>query len=329
MTKERRPTFATRVFRQKQSVLIPDFQRAVLEIQNFLPEEIEAFDVVGITASIGVPLEVGGTTIGAMAFHATGRHFNAGDRALAEDIAARVAAALQNARMYGIAQSAIRSRDDFLVLIAHELRTPLTALQLRTDSLVQRSRRDGNVEDKKQTEAIARDVRRFTDVVEHVLEASTIRAEGVKLAHQTCDLVEIVKGCVSQLADRARQAGSAITVNAESPVVGRFDRSRVERVVVCLLDNAIKFGEKKPIDVSVRRDGTDAELTVRDHGAGVPPDRLPSLFEPFVRAVPKEHFPGLGMGLYIAKAIVQAHGGTIAAHSAVGKGTTFVVRVPA
>ncbi len=186
MSKEHRPTFVTRVFRQKQSVLIPDLQRAVLEIQNFQPSEKEAFDQVGITASIGVPLEVGGTTIGAMALHATGRHFTADDRALAEDIAARVAAALQNARMYGIAQGAIRSRDDFLVLIAHELRTPLTALQLRTDSLLQRSRRDGNAEDKKQSEAIARDVRRFTDVVEHVLDASTIRAEGVKLAHQTC-----------------------------------------------------------------------------------------------------------------------------------------------
>ena len=328
VSKERGPTFVTRVFRQKQSVLIPDFQRAVLEIQNFLAPEKQVFDEVGITASIGVPLEVGGTTIGTMTLHATGRHFNADDRALAEDIGARIAAALQNARMYGIAQGAIRSRDDFLVLIAHELRTPLTALQLRTDSLLQKSRRDGNAEDKKQSEAIARDVRRFTDVVEHVLEASTIRAEGVKLAHETCDLVGVVKGCVAQMAERARRAGSTITVDAESPVVGRVDRARVERVVVCLLDNAIKFGENKPIEVSVRRDGTEVELTVRDHGAGVPPDRLPSLFEPFVRAVPKEHFPGLGMGLYIAKAIVEAHGGTIAAHSAVGKGTTFVVRVP-
>ncbi len=140
---------------------------------------------------------------------------------------------------------------------------------------------------------------------------------------------QIVNGCVSQMADRARQAGSAVNVQAEAPVVGRFDRLRVERVVACLLDSAIEVPvEKKPIDVSVRRDGMDAELTVCDHGAGVPPDRLPSLFEPFVRAVPKEHFPGLGMGLYIAKAIVEAHGGTIAAHSAVGKGTTFVVRVP-
>jgi signal transduction histidine kinase len=328
LTGERQPTFMTRVFRQRQSVLIPDFQRAVLDVQKFLPPEREAFDAIGITATIGVPLVVGGTTIGAMAFHATGRHFDADDRAIAEDVAARVAAALENARMYGIAQEAIRARDDFLVLVAHELRTPLTALQLRTDSLLQRSRRNGSAEDKKQSDAIARDVRRFTDVVEHVLEASTIRAEGVKLAHETCDLAQVVKGCVANVAERAKRTGSQIAVQTESSIVGRFDRARIERVVLCLLDNAIKFGEKKPIEVSLRRDGTQAELTVRDQGVVIPAERLPFLFEPFERAVPKEHFPGLGMGLYIAKAIVEAHGGSISAQSTVGEGTTLVVRLP-
>jgi signal transduction histidine kinase len=180
----------------------------------------------------------------------------------------------------------------------------------------------------KRSDAIARDVRRFTDVVEHVLEASTIRALGVKLARQSCDLVKIVKGCVARLAERAKRGDGAIAIHAVSSIVGRFDRDRIERVVVCLVDNAIKFGEKKPIEVSLRREGTQAELTVRDHGAGIPADRLPSIFDPFARGVPKEHFPGLGMGLYIAKAIVEAHGGTISVHSKVGEGTTFVVRLP-
>jgi signal transduction histidine kinase len=323
------PNFAMRVFRQRQTVLLPDVSRAWLEKYDFAPAERAAFSEGGITASIAVPLEVGGTTIGVMSLHAAGRHFGLEDRALAEDIAARVAAALQNARMYGLAQDAIRARDDFLVLVAHELRTPLTALQLRTDSLLQKARRNGSAEDTKRTDAIARDVRRFSDVVEHVLEASTVRAEGVKLSHEACDLAKIVEGCVAHVAEQARRAGSSIAVHTESSIVGRFDRERVGRVILCLLDNAIKFGEKKPIEVSLRRDGAQAELTVGDQGAGISPDRLPSLFEPFERAgLAKEHFGGLGMGLYIAKAIVEAHGGTIAAHSTVGEGTTFVVRLP-
>jgi len=329
LTRNRRaPNFAMRVFRQKQAVLLPDVSRAWLEAYEFAPAERAAFDELGITASIGVPLEVGGKTIGAMIFHAAGRHFDGDDRALAEEIAARVAAALENARSYGIAQEAIRARDDFLVLVAHEMRTPLTALQLRTDNLLRKARQSGSAEDTKQTDAIARDVHRFTDVVEHVLEASSIRAEGVKLAHDSCDLAKIVEACVAQVAERARRAGSPVAVHTESSIVGRFDRTRVERVVLCLLDNAIKFGEKKPIEVSLRRDGAQAELTVCDHGAGIAPVRLPALFEPFERAVPKEHFGGLGMGLYIAKAVVEAHGGTISANSAVGKGATFVVRLP-
>jgi signal transduction histidine kinase len=324
----RQPNFAMRVFRQRQSVLLPDVPRAILEVYDFSPAERTCFDELGITASMGIPLEVGGTAIGAMMFHAAGRHYDADDRALAEDIAARVAAALHNARMYSIAQDAIRARDDFLVLVAHELRTPLTALQLRTDSLLHRARSSGRAEDTKRSEAIAQDVRRFADVVEHVLEASTVRAEGVKLSHDLCDLAQIVADCVAREAERAQRAGSTIAFHKESSIVHRCDRERVQRVVLCLLDNAIKFGERKPIEVSLRRDGTQAVLTVRDHGAGIAPERLPHLFEPFERAVPMEHFPGLGMGLYIARAVVEAHGGTISAHSTVGEGTTLVVRLP-
>jgi signal transduction histidine kinase len=196
----------------------------------------------------------------------------------AEDFAARVNAALQNARMYAVAQDATQARDDFLVLVAHELRTPLTALQLWTDGLLRRARRDGDAEETQRSDAISREVRRFIDVVEHVIEASTIRAEGVKLARTSCDIAQIVRGYIAQVAERARRAGTPITVHAASPIVGLFDCAGVERIVRVLVDNAIKFGEKKPIEVSLHRDGADAELTVVDRGVGADPDHLPALF---------------------------------------------------
>ncbi len=320
--------FATRVFRRRQTVVLPDIHQAVFEIYDVAPVERAVWDEIGLTTGMGAPLEVGGTTIGTMIFYAVGRHFDADDRALAEDIACRVAAALQNARMYGIAREAIRARDDFLALVGHELRTPLTALQLRADALLRRTQGSGDAEEARRTDAIARDVRRFSDVVEHVLEASTIRAEGVRLAYDTCNLTAIVQACVARAAERAERLGIAISVHTEPSLIGRFDRGRIERVVMGLLDNALKFGEKRPIEVVLRRDGDRAELTVRDHGTGIAPDHLPALFEPFERAVPKEHFGGMGMGLYVAKAVVEAHGGSIAASTAVGEGTTFVVRLP-
>lgn len=320
--------FANRVFRQRQSVLVTDVQRAVLDHYDFTPEERADLAQLGVSTGIGVPLGVGGNTFGAMVVYSSTRHFDADDRALAEDIAARVAAALQNARIYGVAQEAIRARDEFLSLVAHELRTPLTALQLRTDGLVQRVRSGGNSEDIKRTEGIARDVRRFTEVVEHVLEAATLRAERVKLACDRCELAPIIEAAVARVTERARRAGSPIDVHAEPSLVGQFDRDRLERALRCLLDNAIKFGDGRPIEVFLRRDGAQAELTVHDRGAGIAPERLPSLFEPFERAVPREHFGGLGMGLFIAKAIIEAHGGTISAKSAAGEGATFLVRLP-
>jgi signal transduction histidine kinase len=325
---KREGPFAKRVFRQKQAVLVPDVQGLHLDSYELTPEERASLEVVGIRAGMGVPLGLGGEPLGAFVFYSMSRHFDAGDRALAEDIGARVATALENARMYGVAQEAIRARDEFLSLVAHELRTPLTALQLRTDCLLRQARRSRDSDGTKRAEGIARDVRRFAEVVEHALEASTLRTESPELERVPCDLSEIVAACVGRMAEKARAAGSPLDLQVEPSIVARVDRARIERVLLCLLDNAIKFGDKKPIDVALRRVGSEADLTVRDHGAGISHERLPFIFEPFERAVSREHFGGLGMGLYIARAIVEAHGGTIAATSAAGGGATFVVRLP-
>ena len=322
------PDFATRVMRQKQSVFVPEFSRAVLEAHPFSKAEREVFEQQGVTSSIGVPLTITDRTIGAMTLHMEGRHFNQADRALAEDVAERVTAALENARIHGIAAEAIRARDDFLVVVAHELRTPLTALQLMTDDLLRRTRRGADAEETKRSDSIARQVHRFSGIVEHVIDALSTRAEGLKLELDSCDLVPIVKTCAERLAEQARKAGTPITVRTPPSIVGRFDRARVEQVVLALLDNALKFGRGKPIELSLHQEGARAELTVRDHGHGIAPERLPAMFAPFERAAAKEHFGGLGLGLYMARAIAEAHGGSVTARSAVGHGATFVVQLP-
>jgi signal transduction histidine kinase len=102
----------------------------------------------------------------------------------------------------------------------------------------------------------------------------------------------------------------------------------LERAIGELLDNAIRFGACRPIEVVLRRDQDMAELSVRDHGMGIPSDRLDSVFSPFERALPAQHGGGLGLGLYLARAIVEAHGGSIALSSRVAEGTLVVVRMP-
>jgi len=324
----KQPNFASRVVSQRQSLLGVELTRTVLETYDFAPAERAAIERLGVVGAIGVPLAVTRATLGALVLLSAGRRFDRKDRELAEEVAQRVATALENARIHGTARDAIRARDDFLALVAHELRTPLTALQFATDDQLRKAQRSGDADAASRGEDISRHVRRFVGVVERVLAASRIRAEGVKLARESCDLVALVEGCVGGVAERARRAGSPITVHADAPIVGQLDRVHIEEVVFALLDNAIKFGEGKAIEVSLRRDGAQAEVAVRDRGPGIATDRLNSIFLPFERAVPKEHFGGLGLGLYVAKAIVEEHGGSIGAQSLAGEGTTFYVRLP-
>lgn len=325
-----RPSIASLVVSQKQSLLIPELCSKTLECYDISETHREAIHKLGIRSAMGVPLSVGDKTFGAMTFFSTGRCFTADDLALAEEVTRRVASALENARLYEIAREAIHARDEFLLLAAHELRTPLAALQLLSDDMLRRPHLPPEARDREiaRRDAMARQVRRFAALVEHMLDALRIRAEGVPLALEPCDLSAIVAERVRRVEERANRAGSAIVLNAE-PATVRCDRARIEQVVDELLDNAIKFGRERPIEVAVRRDGNDAEIDVRDHGAGVPRDRIQSVFSPFERAVPKEHFGGLGLGLFIAKAIVDAHGGRIAIDASVEDGARIVVRLPA
>jgi signal transduction histidine kinase len=328
-TKKHAPVLASPVVRQRQSLLIPDTGRSMEELFGEIgSEKRQIFESAGISAAIGVPLAIAGITFGAMTFFAVGqRHFDSEDLALAQDVASRLAAALENARVHGIARDAIAARDEFLVLLAHEIRTPLTTIKLMTDDMLRKAQRSGDPAEQARSDSIARQVQRFCDIVDRVLEAMNIRAEGVTLAVSTRDLATIVERAVWSVADRARRIGSPIALSVE-PIVQPVDEARFERVVWALLDNAIKFGAGHPIDVSLRRAEGHAELSVRDRGPGILPDRVPAIFSPFERAVPKEHFGGLGLGLYIADAIVRAHGGSIEVTSPPGEGTTVLVRLP-
>jgi signal transduction histidine kinase len=275
-----------------------------------------------------VPLLIAGRALGSVCFVSSGRPYDTDDLALAENIAMRVAAALENARLYGLACEASRARDDLLLLTAHELRTPLTALQLATQRLQRgtSNRTDGN--GAASVDDIARQVQRVSAIVDHGVDASAIRADGVRLVRGPCDLAAIVRDRVDRVARRAERAGSHIAVIVPPSIPGWWDRARLETVIDGLLDNAIKFGAGRPITATMRSEDGSMELSIHDEGIGIPAHGVSTIFEPFERAVPKEHFGGLGLGLYMARAIVQAHGGSIKVTSEPGQGTTFVVRLP-
>ncbi len=234
------------------------------------------------------------------------------------------------ARLWRKAKSEVRERDEFLSIASHELRTPVAALQLQLQMLQRAASRSTNelthaIEEK--VDALERQTRRIGFLVGELLDVSRMRLGRLELVREEIDLSEVARDTVAHLRDEIEKSGSQLLLDL-APTPGRFDRSRLEQVVTNLLANAAKFGRSKPITLHVAPDGPRARLRVTDRGIGIPAEDQARIFERFERAVTSQHFGGLGLGLYIARQIVEAHGGEIRIESAPGTGTSFVVVLP-
>ncbi len=237
----------------------------------------------------------------------------------------------ERARLYRKAQEEVQKRDEFLSIASHELRTPVTALQLQLQMLHRMADRTGGELPAvllRKMEGLERQTRRITHLVNELLDLSRMRLGRLELRLDEIDLAQLTREAVDHLREEVERAGSELTLLAETAAVGRWDRLRIEQVVTNLVANAVKFGKGKPIAVSVEADPDRARITVEDHGIGIAPQDQARVFGRFERAVPANHFGGLGLGLYIARQIVEAHGGAIRLQSAPGSGSTFTVDLP-
>jgi PAS domain S-box-containing protein len=223
-----------------------------------------------------------------------------------------------------------QQRDEYLALISHDLRNPLAAMSLFVQTLTRSLEKKGLAEDVHIAGRVARNVRRMTTMIEELSESTSLEASGVTLRRVPVDLRELVVGVVHDMDDA--QAGR-ITIETEdaSPLRVFADVSRLERVVGNLFTNALKYSaEDAPVKARLARRGSEVELEVTDVGIGIAPESLKMLFERYYRtAGGKARAAGLGLGLYIARLIVEGHGGRIEVSSQVGKGSTFRVILPA
>jgi PAS domain S-box-containing protein len=232
---------------------------------------------------------------------------------------------------------AVRVRDEFLSVASHELRTPLTALRLQLDSVARLVEKSGSEHlESGRLAASAGAARsqagRLSTLVERLLDISRFSDGQVSLDHEELDLVSLVRGVVDVMRGQAQIAGCELRFAAPPTLRGCWDRMRLEQLVINLVGNATKFGAKRPIDI-VLREGTGtlagaAVLAVVDRGIGIDPLHKERIFGRFERAVARRHFGGLGLGLWVAKQIVEAHGGTISVDSSPGQGATFTVVLP-
>ena len=219
-------------------------------------------------------------------------------------------------------QEASAGREEFLTLVAHELRTPLAALKLRAHALLKTSPRSEGLA------AIERASLRMEALIEQMLEAERIRTEGIAVHPEQLDLCETVDRVVSALRANAERAGCTITRTGATKLVGRWDPHLLELAVANVVRNAIRFGPGTPISIACSNLGERVSVAVSDGGIGIDPADHERIFERFGRAVSARHFGGLGLGLWMARAIVKAMGGSIMVRSALGQGATFTVELP-
>ncbi len=230
------------------------------------------------------------------------------------------------------AEEALEAREEFLSIASHELNSPLTSLKLRLQEVA----RSANVAEapleperlRRLIEVSERQLRRLSRLVADLLDVSRITTGQLTLEREELDLGELAREAAARVIEQARPELVAIEVRAELPVHGRWDRVRVEQVVTNLLSNALKYGGGAPVVVTVENAGDRARVTVEDRGIGIAPEMQARLFQRFGRGVSARRYGGLGLGLYIVRQILDAHGGTVRVESTLGQGSRFTVELP-
>jgi signal transduction histidine kinase len=227
---------------------------------------------------------------------------------------------------------AINVRDDFISIASHELRTPLSALYMQLQLLDRLS----NVESSPVTSKLSglargalNSTRSLVQLLDDLLDVTRIRVGKLTLNRQPTDLSQLVQRSLLVAQDPSIR-GQNISTDIEPGIIADVDPVRMTEVCVNLFSNAIKYGNNQPITVKLKHSasGNHAILEVSDQGIGIPGEMLEKIFERFQRAVSGNNISGLGLGLYISKQIMLAHGGSISAKSEVGKGTVFTAEIP-
>jgi signal transduction histidine kinase len=310
------------------------------EWQRHYPRSAATAADGGYASAAVLPLLVEGSAIGVLSFYFTVPvNFDDGYRALLTSVAQHAAQAIDRARLYEAtqqaradAEAANRSKDDFLSIVSHELRTPLSAVlgwasMLRTHAL-------DAARAPRAIEAIYNNATRQVHLIDELLDVSRIVSGRASMDVGVVDLAESVRGAVETILPVAEAKGIDVRLDlAPGPVPVAADPRRLEQVFVNLLGNAVKFTPAGG-RVTVQITASDSSIDVRvvDTGRGIDPAFLPHVFERFRQAdgTTARSAGGLGLGLFIARRLVDAHGGRIRAESeGEGRGSTFIVSLPA
>jgi PAS domain S-box-containing protein len=228
---------------------------------------------------------------------------------------------------------ALAVRDEFISIASHEFKTPITSLKLQLQMLSRQIKASEShpLDLEKLFKALSvstKQVDRINVLVENLLDVARINAGSLNLKLEEFNLSDALKDNLELFRGLLMEAGCSVSLQIQKDIVGRWDRNRIEQVFVNLISNAIKYAPGKLIEISLSEINDTVTFFVKDHGPGIPQDKMNNIFEKFERLTAAKNISGLGLGLFITKQIVEAHHGTIRVESESGKGATLTVELP-
>jgi signal transduction histidine kinase len=305
-----------RVVETGEAQVLSEVTEEILSATARDEEHLSLLRSLRLVSLMCVPLSARGRTLGAitLASSESGRRFGPEDLALAQDLAGRASAAIENSRLYREAREAVRARDEFLSIASHELKTPLTTLQLQIQGLARKLKSAGEEPALQglgaRVATSERQVERLTSLINNLLDISRITAGRLDLDLEPVDLAAVARETSARFREDLARAGCVLELRAEGECVGQWDRLRLEQVVSNLLSNASKYGAGRPIEIEVDFGEAAARFSIRDHahrnpGGGSGAD---------LRTVSSARCPtgttaGWDSGLWIVRQIVDAFEG--------------------
>lgn len=217
-------------------------------------------------------------------------------------------------------------QDLFMVALTHDLRAPMTIVKMGTHLIMCRIEQGINRVDDLTAKIISA-VERMDTMIQNLLDASQLRAgKGLKLKFEVCDMERLVQDILGEL----RFAhGERFVVFSDAAIQGACNRKEIQRVIENLAINAVKYGTPNtPITLTLQQTETQFSITIHNEGKPIALDAQSILFQQFRRNTPDTDQPGWGLGLFLAKSIIEEHQGTLKVESAEGKGTSFIIELP-
>ncbi len=316
-----------------ETIVMSDVSREQLRSIGASEDDERALADLDPRSLIAAPLQARGRKLGVLLLVSTdpARRYTKADVPVATELARRAALAIDNARIYRVAQQAIRARDDVLAVVAHDLRNPLSTVMLQTARL-RRGEPGRDVERRTRTpvDVIDGAARRMTRIIQDLLDVASIEA-GLPPSNASVPVGNMMREALEAQTPLANGGGVALALDlgpGVADVAVRADHHRLLQVFENLVGNALRFThEHGTVTLGAECKGAEVLFSVKDTGTGISPEDLPHLFDRFWKASALER-QGAGLGLAIVKGIVEAQGGSVSATSTPGDGSTISFTLP-